>query len=182
MYAWSFEVDLLHLKYVIKNWWFVNFIPTTWPSLWRHLLPSFQIWYSWYKFQLQPYLEVEKPGSIQSPVHLLFHKRSIWSRSRIASWDIIGRKVKVFIALETFWYISKCKKRIWRLWLKNDKISLEFNQKNNDLIYQIITSSLKDIPKEIRTFSIQFHGTKVTFKIWQYFAPNFAFISLKFWL
>ena len=111
MYAWSFEVDLLHLKYVIKNWWFVNFIPTPWPSLWRHLLPSFQIWYSWYKFQLQPYLEVEKPGSIQSPVHLLFHKRSIWSRSRIASWDIIGRKVKVFIALETFWYISKCKKR-----------------------------------------------------------------------
>ena len=131
MYAWSFEVDLLHLKYVVKNWWFVNFIPATWPSLWRHLLPSFQIWYSWYKFQLQAYLEVEKPGSIQSPVRLLFHKTRIWSRPRIASWDIIGRKVKVFIALETFWYISKCKKGIWRLWfkkkLKNGKISHEFN-------------------------------------------------------
>ena len=59
---------------------------------------------------------------------------------------------------------------MWRLWFKklnckSNKISLEFNQENNDLIYQIITLFVEDIPKEIMTFCMQFAGMKVTLKI-----------------
>ena len=73
--------------------------------------------------------------------------------------------LKVFIALETFWYIVKYKWRIWRLWFKksnykSEKTILEFNQKNNDLIYQITTSVVKDIPKKIRTLAYSFKAQK----------------------
>ena len=73
--------------------------------------------------------------------------------------------LKVFIALETFWYIVKYKWRIWRLWFKksnykSEKTILEFNQKNNDLIYQITTSVVKDIPKKIRTLAYCFKARK----------------------
>ena len=73
--------------------------------------------------------------------------------------------VKVSIVLETFWYIVKYKWRMWRLWFKksnykSDKTILEFNQKNNDLIYQITTSVVKDIPKKIRALAYSFKARK----------------------
>ena len=73
--------------------------------------------------------------------------------------------LKVFIVLETFWYISKYKWRMWRLWFKkpnykSNKTILEFNQKNNDLIYQITISFVKDISKKIRTLAYSFKARK----------------------
>ena len=63
---------------------------------------------------------------------------------------------------------------------KSDKISLEFNQNNNDLIFQIITSFVKDIPKEISTFCIRLQSTNVALKMWQYFVPNFLLLLLHY--
>ena len=64
---------------------------------------------------------------------------------------------------------------------KSTELVLNLTKKNNDLIYQIITSFVKDISKEIRTFDIQFQGMNVTLKIWQYFVPNFLSFLLHYY-
>ena len=90
--------------------------------------------------------------------------------------------LKVFIVLETFWYIVKYKWRMWRLWFKksnykSDKTILEFNQKNNDLIYQITTSVVKDIPKKIRTLAYSFKAQKSLLR----FNSIFSLIFFRFY-
>ena len=56
---------------------------------------------------------------------------------------------------------------------KSDKTILEFNQKNNDLIYQITASVVKDIPKKIRALAYSFKARKSLIRFDSILSLNF---------